>query len=340
MITFLANGVADRRVFPVSGTSTQTGQPQETQSNEAHGSGSKTGAIVGGVLGGLTFVAAAVLLALCCLRRRRRKRPDVYDDDDDGNMAERNPNRPPTAVIGASSQSSRISRVRSTLIPASRFRRQNRSFDLLPGSARQSRAVGERSGGASGALSPTSDDSQYYMPSPYVLPSSVGAADGHSVHLPSGVYPLEPQSPAYSSSNSHSGSRSQSRLGTDGHGPGYGSGVASPNTPVSFWYNANSRRGSKAHSRINSQPLSVTSKSSEAGTGTRQRFILHRDADDELSDAEEVVELPPQYTDRREKDGDGPASGTGSPENGLTSTTTDESETKMTPLTTEENSSS
>lgn len=223
-------------------------------------------------------------MSFCCLRRRKQAKDDLPG-----------PHRPPIAFIG--SRSSRISRVRSSLIPSGgRARRAHSSFDLLPPAAMHESSM--RNSPLHQSVLPVAEDD--YIPSPYILPSDTEAVDGHSgrysesyPRAPPRSVPHSPIGGAIGYAQSHS--RSHSRSESDGH--------LSPSSPFSSPY-------SQAHMRSPSVPSSPTSPGVTSPKGSVRsphrltpRFILHTDAEDMgNSEGEEadVVELPPQYTDRRE----------------------------------------
>ncbi|KAI5123607.1 hypothetical protein M0805_003423 [Coniferiporia weirii] len=238
-------------------SSIQTGVPSATETVRAK-AGSNAGAITGAVLGGVAFIALVLLSLIFCSRRQR------------GEGASPNTRYSQDAIVGPGG-SSRVSRARSSFIP-SRMRRAPVSLDLLPPSARSLHQS---------SFNPQSDD---YIPSPFIMPSSVSTTNGHSAQLPSGVY--------IHGANRRSASRSD---------------VGGPLSPVSALTNSNTQ--GQEHTRHPSLPNSATSgaaaSSNKASLGGiargTPRFVLHTDLDDANTtiDNNEVVELPPQYSDRR-----------------------------------------
>ena len=226
------------------------------------------GAIAGATIGGVAFLSSAAVISFCCFQRRRKARSDLAG-----------PHRPPITFIG--NRSSRISRVRSSFLPASsRMRRAHSSFDLLPPSALHQPS--RRNSSLHQSSLPLPDDQ--YLPSPYILPSEAEAADGHSVtqlRSPPATMRRSRINGVVSYAQSHS--RSLSRSDTE-----------APLSPISALSNP--------HSDSHVRRPSASTKASLSGTGvSAPRFIVHRDADDVVSDEGDssVVELPPQYTDRR-----------------------------------------
>lgn len=255
--------------------STQTSTPSATAALQAATSGVKPGEIAGSVVGGLTLVGIIVLLLVCGLRRRRSRGKGelphmVY----------------PTPVFINNGGPSRVSRMRSSLMPTGR-RRTQPPVDLLPSQARP-RLLSSPYYPSSSTLPPRDE----YEPNPYVLPSEASARDGHSDQMgPRSDLRYSQWSGLYTEA---SNPRSRSLSRSDGEPP------LSPGSNLST--NPYGQQNAR-HIRRPSVPFSVASgKASMAGnTHSVPRLILHTDADDlsTVDDNEPVIELPPQYTDRR-----------------------------------------
>lgn len=259
-----------------------TNAPHATESVRAV-AGPNTGEIAGAVIGGLAFIALVILLAFLCLRRKREK---------SNPLSESRPTAEPAFINNGGT--SRVSRVRTSFIPSGR-RRTQPSVDLLPSGVRPLPSVARPTMvsipyyPSSSSLPPRSE----YEPSPFVFPSDASAADGHSGQFPEEVYDRDSHSTGLYTYGAHSRSQSRSQSDTD-----------APLSPESALPNP----FSQGHNRRPSVPFSVDSsapasrKASLVGTiRTTPRFILHTDAEDlsTVDDSEELVELPPQYTDRR-----------------------------------------
>lgn len=256
---------------------TQTNAPHATETVSVS-SGPKPGEIAGVVIGGIALMALLTLFVLFCMRRQRQHGKELHPDVE-----------PAGAVFIHRGGASRISRVRGSLIPASR-RRTQPSVDLLPSAFHPPITPTNQHYPSASTLPPQSE----YEPNPYIIPSDASAADGHSTRQPSQAFGHNSRSTGM---YSYGYSRSQSR-----------SDHEAPTNPISTLPNPYSQ----THDRQPSVPFSVHSggnasrKASLAGT-TRStpRFILHTDVDDlstvDNSDVVEI-ELPPQYTDRRLRD--------------------------------------
>ncbi|KAL5535476.1 hypothetical protein ACEPAF_3570 [Sanghuangporus sanghuang] len=267
-------------------TSTLTGvvTATETVRDSSAKSTSNTAVIAGATIGGVAFLSVALFVSFLCFRRQKHAK---YQGSDT--------RRPPMTFVGT--RSSLLERMRNSFIPSSgRMRRAHSSFDLLPPVALH-RPSRQNSPLHQSAMPIPEEE---YMPNPYVLPSDASAVDGHSARASQNAYPCEPPSvypphdagtPGYARSHSRSYSRSDSE-------------PVSPFSGLSNPY-------SQGHARRPSAPYSVSSngagprssgKASQAGT-TRSapRLILHTDAEDvgSIDEGEEVVELPPRYTERR-----------------------------------------
>ncbi|KAH8120266.1 hypothetical protein DFH11DRAFT_1559227 [Phellopilus nigrolimitatus] len=249
---------------------TQTDTPHTTETVQVK-TGPRSGQIAGAAIGGVALLALVLIFVFFCIYRRCRKDPPLDTQH-------------PQAVFIGSRGTSRVSRVRSSLVP-SRGRRAHPSVDLLPPSART-----PLSSTSHRYSLPLQDD---YMPSPFILPSDASAADGHSLQHPSDVYPRDAHSLSLGT-HAIGYSPSRSRSNNDG-----------PLSPVSALSNSHSQ----GHVRMPSSPYSVSSavlspKASLARSSrTTPRFVLHTDAEDAsvANNNGEVVELPPQYTERRDQ---------------------------------------
>ncbi|KAL5534289.1 hypothetical protein ACEPAG_751 [Sanghuangporus baumii] len=267
-------------------TSTQTGvvTATETVKDPSAKSASSTAVIAGATIGGVAFLSIALLVSFLCFRRQKHAK---YEGSDT--------RRPPITFVG--SRSSRLERMRSSFIPSSgRMRRAHSSFDLLPPVALH-RTAQQHSPLHQSAMPIPEEE---YMPNPYILPSEASAADGHLAHASQNAYSRDPPSaylPPHDAgtlgyARSHSRSYSQSD----------GESISPGLTNQSY---------SQGHARRPSVPYSVSSngvgprssgKASQAGTiRSAPRLILHTDADDigSIDEGEEVIELPPRYTERR-----------------------------------------
>ncbi|EJD04007.1 uncharacterized protein FOMMEDRAFT_155130 [Fomitiporia mediterranea MF3/22] len=252
---------------------------QARQTVDTH-SGPNIGIIVGAIVGGLAVVFLALLLSFCCLRRRKQ-----VTDDFAGQY------RPPIAFID--NQSSRI----RALIPASgRARRTHSSVDLVPPAAMRDSSM--HNPPLHQSMLPAAEDD--YIPNPHIILSDAEAIYRHSGRY-SESYPwTQPHSISHPPTRDAMGyaqshSRSQSQSETDG--------FLSPGSRLSNPY-------SFAHARSPSVPYSTSPPASPGVTSpkasTRQahritpRVVQHTDAEDVGSSGEQanVVELPPQYTDR------------------------------------------
>lgn len=260
-------------------SSTQTGAATGATETVQVNNGSKsTGAIVGGVVGGMASLSLAFLLCFCCLRRRQTR-------SGDGTSVQHS-----TSMIGISDKtngSSRYSRIRSALFPSTMRIRANPSFDLLP----SSRPAASRQGSY-----PHPGD---LIPNPYILPSEVAAVDGHSLTRPSSIYLSDYQ---------------QSRQSTSAPLPTIK--YPHPTSPLPFTNypqspttvttrNGHSFSQSFSDTPIFSNPHSPTSPRSQTRSHSQSRpvrLVLHTDLEDRNSledDRSSVVELPPEYSDRR-----------------------------------------
>ena len=225
--------------------------------------GNNTAAIVGGVVGGLALFPVIFLLCFCCLRRRRQGTNDADVP------------HPPMTMIGRNySGPSTYSRVYSTLFSAATRVRADSPIDLLS-SSRLTRPSPSRQGSNTIA-----DD---LIPTPYNLPSEVSAVDGHSTNRPSSAYVRDHQR------------RHQS---TSPPLP-YLNYPQSPTTVTSG--NEQSYSPTRSDTYMLSNPHSPRSSNSQSQS-RRTRLILHTDLEDVHSrddDGSSVLELPPEYSDRR-----------------------------------------
>lgn len=255
----------------------QTSAPHETQTVNVK-SGAEPGEIAGIVLGALAVLLLAIALAVFLLRRRRR-RQQTEDES-----------RPQIVQVGGglSSNSSRLSRMRGSIVPTSR-RRTPQLVDLMtPGSTHASSYSTQRPSNfplhSSQSLPPGSN----YEVEPYQLPSDASALDGHSSARDTFTDMLARVSHSSPRSHSHQNSRSSH----------YNSQSDVPNSPTGYLPNP------YVHSRHPSLHQSVISGNMSPKGSVRYstpRFILHTDAEDPsvLGEEEDPVELPPEYTDRR-----------------------------------------
>lgn len=251
--------------------STQTSTPSAT-SVSSTSSSVKSGEIAGTVIGGVALIGIIVLALAYFLRRKargKREENSLY----------------PGPVYINNGGSSRVSRMRSTLLPTAR-RQTLTPIDLLPPQPR-SHLMSSPYYPSSSTLPPRDE----YEPSPYILPSDASARDGHSDQNAALSDPRYSQwSGLYTE---RSDPRSASRSRSDDMPPLSPGSDALPNP-----YVENTR-----HSRRPSAPYSPASgKGSSSGTvQSRPRLILHTDAEDlsTVDDSEAVVELPPVYSDRR-----------------------------------------
>ncbi|OBZ79417.1 hypothetical protein A0H81_01012 [Grifola frondosa] len=98
--------------------------------------------------------------------------------------------------------------------------------------------------------------------------------------------------------------RRTSHPGVDAYPPSPAYSISTPIPPNSQAGSGSGSRGGEGSASISesSTTLSTSRKAAMAGVPSYQapaRFILHTDAEDEHPDDNEVVELPPQYSERR-----------------------------------------
>ncbi|THH08740.1 hypothetical protein EW145_g2502 [Phellinidium pouzarii] len=175
-----------------------------------------------------------------------------------------------TTVLG-STGSTRIARLRGSFIP-DRGCRAPPSLDLLPPSTH---SLNRNFSSAQGE-DPTI--------SPFIMQSSILAKDGHSAQLPSSTYLHDAQS--YYSYRQDTIDFRSLRSRSDAEGPA----MTNPHSPH------------KGHERHTSGEVVPSTKVSLKGAlrGT-PRLVLHTDVNDAgaVEDEDGVIELPPQYADRR-----------------------------------------
>lgn len=301
--TSCLNASSPHSTAGASSTATSIVAPSATQTVEVK-QGSNTGTIVGGILGGLALLLLVLLGALLCLRRRKQSSGSGWEDKYQVNPA----------IIGTrgTSRVSRAFRPRGGRAPP--------SLDLLHSSSRSLHQMPNRPLSDIPSV-PSIDD--YALPNPYILPSTNVPSVGHSTQYHStSVY--NAHSPhSLISSTGHSAQHYPPSLYNIQTLQSVGTGATGvppisplslsrtrsesegPRSPISVLSNPYSTANHHGHSRRPSMPYSVISgrsgKTSGVGTGhTTPRLILHTDADDPNPDSEdEVVELPPQYSDRR-----------------------------------------
>ena len=161
---------------------------------------------------------------------------------------------------------SRVLRVRNSLLPIGR--RRTHTFEP------PRRPTLDDMGSSGGSLPRTSE----YVPSPYILPSNGSVATmGHSELDSRGIHSRASglSQPISSSPNGFDPVSTQTDLRSSRR----------PSLPLTYVSGSTSQKGS-----------------SSAGQTQYTRFILHTDADDVsafIDGSEPIVELPPQYTDRR-----------------------------------------
>jgi hypothetical protein len=241
---------------------------------DTQGASISAGAIAGAVIGGCAFLGLIVVLSICLLRKDRKSRRHSDEKSLRPGMVFVNNNN-------GNRNTSRVSRMRSTFIPITRRRTQHISANLLP-----SRPPLSDSSSPTASMPRTSE----YEPNPFILPSTGSVATmGHS-DIGSPMYynnntsrPMSRPRPSTRSSNSdelaypfilHTSSRS-----TDLN--------RRPSRPLTSASGTTSRKASMLGATVSSG---------------YPRLVLHTDAED-VPDAvdgpDAVVELPPQYADRR-----------------------------------------
>lgn len=272
-------------------TSTSATSPAQTVVVK---SGSNTGIIVGAVLGGLALLGFIALGILLCLRRRQKRNIEYAD---------KLHAYPATIGNRGTSRMSRAFRPRGGRAPA--------SFDLLHASSRSLPHMAPQPN-ASFASLPVPFDADA-LPNPYILPSTNEPSIGRFPQVASSHDAQSPQSSSFGRSVHPSLYDTQSRL-TNGRGSVNLSPISplpthtesdGPRSPTSIYTNLYSITNDHGHVRHPSMPYSVATARSEkvsgSGTGhTLPRLILHTDAEDPDPESDDgVVELPPQYNDRR-----------------------------------------
>ena len=256
---------------------TQTGGVQATQTVNVSG-GISSGVIAGAVVGGIAGLVVVGFIAFFCIHwhRRQVQKSQLETGASNLNFIHND---------ALQNDTSRLSRIRSSLIPGRHRLPAQRAVDLMQSSVMRDQPLQATSPLAPslGSFPPRSE----YEPNPYILPSDVSAIDGHSDRLRSELYSSEAN---YDSQNGHARVISQSDINDTS-----ALKSTSPESPLNN------------HIRQSSFPHSITSgngtsrKGSMPGTARSTRFILHTDLDDiaPVDGPDDVVELPPQYSDRR-----------------------------------------
>ncbi|KLO13970.1 hypothetical protein SCHPADRAFT_996977 [Schizopora paradoxa] len=256
----------------------QTSAPHETQTVQVK-SGMEPGEIAGIVLGALAVMLLAIALAVFLLRRRRRCQQAEEES------------RPQIVQVGGglSSNSSRLSRIRGSIVPSSRRRTQH--VDLITTHSSQPSSYStQRPSHFPLHSSQSLPLSNNYEVEPYQLPSDASAMDGHSSARDTYTDVLGHVSHSSPRSQSHQNSRSSN----------FSSQPDVPNSPTGFLPNPHTH---SRHPSLHQSLMSTTQSPKGSVRNSAPRFILHTDAEDPSIQDEEadLVELPPQYTDRRNR---------------------------------------